>query len=308
MSVVSHLSCHLAVLVFLMAPAAARAAGGRTQAPAARTTPAASLKDKVEALIRASGAEVAVAMRTLDGRDELFLREDEAFHAASTMKVPVMIELFRQAESGAIRLDQPVPVVNQFKSLADGSPFSLPVDSDYEAELYKAVGQMRSYRELCELMITVSSNLATNNLIERLGVEKIRATVTALGADGMNVRRGVEDNAAYRAGLNNTTTARGLFVLMNAIAAGKAVSPSASREMVEILKRQRFNEAIPAGLPAGTPVAHKTGSITRIQHDAAIVYRPRPYVLVVLERGLDDEKKAQALIADITRAIDSTIE
>jgi beta-lactamase class A len=223
------------------------------------------------------------------------------------MKVPVMIELFRQADAGLLSLDGPVTVVNEFKSLADGSPFSLGADSDSEADLYQTVGQTRTYRELCDLMIDVSSNLATNNLIERLGVENIRATTEALGAGGMVVRRGVEDNVAYRAGMNNTTTARALLVLLEAIATGKAVSPDASRQMVAVLERQHFSDGIPAGLPPGTVVAHKTGSITRIQHDAAIVFGDRPYVLVVLVRGIDDEKQGNALIADIARAINGAV-
>jgi beta-lactamase class A len=90
---------------------------------------------------------------------------------------------------------------------------------------------------------------------------------------------------------------------MLAIAKGKAVSPAASREMADVLKRQKINDAIPAGLPPGSVVGHKTGSITRINHDAAIVYNPRPYVLVVLTRGIEDQKRSSALIADITRVV-----
>jgi beta-lactamase class A len=152
-------------------------------------------------------------------------------------------------------------------------------------------------------MITVSSNFATNLLIEKLGVENIRATVHALGADGMNVLRGVEDNKAFEKGLNNTTTARGLLILLEAIAKGQAVDADASRQMVEILARQKFNEAIPAGLPAGTRVAHKTGEVTKIHHDAAIVYALRPFVLVILVRGLAETKDSAALMADITRLL-----
>lgn len=263
------------------------------------------MRQQVESVIAASGAEVAVAFRTLDGRGELLLRPDDRFHAASTMKVPVMIELFRQAAAGRFRLDDQVPVVNEFRSIVDGSLYSLSAEDDSEGDLYRVLGSTRSWRTLCEAMITVSSNLATNILIDRLGVEPIRATVSSLGATGMDVRRGVEDDKAFRAGLNNSTTARGLLVLLEAIATGKAVSPEASREMVEILKRQRFNDAIPSGLPPSTPVAHKTGTITGIHHDAAIVYGPRPYVLVVLVRGIEDEKASGALIGNIARIVDA---
>jgi beta-lactamase class A len=134
-------------------------------------------------------------------------------------------------------------------------------------------------------------------------VDNIRATVHSLHADGMSVLRGVEDNNAYEKGMNNTTTARGLLILLEAIAKGQAVDPDSSRQMVDILTRQKFNEAIPAGLPAGTRVAHKTGELTKIHHDAAIVYAPRPFVLVLLVRGMAESKDSAALMADITRRI-----
>jgi len=131
-------------------------------------------------------------------------------------------------------------------------------------------------------MITVSSNLATNLLLEKLAVDDIRGTVHSLRADGMNVLRGVEDDKAFKQGLNNTTTARGLLQLLDSIARGQAVDQESSRQVSEILERQSFNDGISAGLPAGTRVAHKTGEITRIHHDAGIVFAPRPFVLVIL--------------------------
>jgi beta-lactamase class A len=219
------------------------------------------------------------------------------------MKVPVMIELFHQAREGKLKLDDPLSIQNEFHSLVDGSVYTLDATDDSESDLYKAVGQIRTLSQLCELMITVSSNLATNLLVEKLGVDNIRATVHSLHADGMSVLRGVEDNNAYEKGMNNTTTARGLLILLEAIAKGQAVDPDSSRQMVDILTRQKFNEAIPAGLPAGTRVAHKTGELTKIHHDAAIVYAPRPFVLVLLVRGMAESKDSAALMADITRRI-----
>jgi beta-lactamase class A len=259
------------------------------------------LRDRVMAIVANSGAEVAVAFRTLDGRDELLLDADTPFHAASTMKVPVMIELFRQAAAGTVSLDEPLAIRNEFHSIVDGSPYTLDVSDDSDGEIYKAAGGTLPLRQLCEAMITVSSNFAANLLIERLGVENIRHTVARLGADGMQVLRGVEDNKAFAKGLNNTTTARGLLVLLEKIAKGEAVSRTADAEMVAILKRQKFNTAIPVGVPPGVAVAHKTGSITKIHHDAAIVYGTRPYVLVVLVRGLQDEAQSAAVIAAISR-------
>jgi beta-lactamase class A len=258
---------------------------------------------KIQQIIQKSGADVAVGFQMLDGSAEWFSNADESFHAASTMKIPVLIDLFHQVHDGKLKLDDTLAVKNEFHSIVDGSVYTLSASDDSEADLYKAEGQRRSLAQLCELMITVSSNLATNLLIEKLGVDHIRATVSNLHADGMNVLRGVEDGKAFEKGLNNTTTARGLLILLDAIARGKAVDAESSRQMVAILKRQKFNEGIPAGLPPGTIVAHKTGDITKIHHDAAIVYAPRPFVLVILVRGIADQKVSEALMAQIAAQI-----
>ena len=268
-----------------------------------QTSPATPLENQLRGIIASSGVEVAVGYRTLDGKTELFIDGDKPFHAASTMKVPIMIELFRQARSRQLSLDDTLPVRNEFRSIVDGSPYQLSEGDDSDSLVYAAVGKRMPLRQLCDLMITVSSNFAANLLIEKLGVENIRRTVSALGADGMQVLRGVEDQKAFDKGMNNTTTARGLVVLLDRIGHGQAVDSSADAEMIEILKRQKFNDAIPAGLPAGTPVAHKTGNITRINHDAAIVFGTRPYVLVLLVRGIEDQKKSAALMAELSRAV-----
>ncbi len=253
----------------------------------------------VLARVEKSGAEVGIAFRTLDGKDAWYSHADEAFHAASTMKVPVLIELFHQAKQGKLKLSDTLVIKNEFHSIVDGSSYRLDPSDDSELDLYKAEGQTRALSQLAELMITVSSNFATNLLIEKLGVENIRATVHSLGADGMSVLRGVEDGKAFEKGVNNTTTARSLATLLTAIAEGKAVDADSSKQMIAILERQKFNEAIPAGLPRGTRVAHKTGDITKIHHDAAIVYANRPFVLVLLVRGLAEKKDSAALMAAI---------
>ena len=269
---------------------------------------ASTLTARVQKLVAASGAEVAVVMKTVDGRDEIRIDADKAFHAASTMKIPIMIELFRQAEAGTLSLDEPLLVRNEFHSIVDGSVYQLSVDDDSDADVYKAVGKTMTLRQLCEVMITVSSNFAANLLIERVGAANVRTTVDRLGASGMVVLRGVEDQKAFDKGLNNTTTAAALAVLMEKPAKGEAVSRKADAEMVAILKRQKFHDAIPSGVPDGVEVAHKTGNITKIHHDAAIVYGPRPYVLVVLVRGIQEQAVSGPLMASISREIWDEIE
>jgi beta-lactamase class A len=279
-------------------------------APVARaqTDKLAAAEAAIEKHIEESNADVGVSFRTLDGKSEWEFQSDQFFHAASTMKVPVMIELFRQQKEGMLDLSDSLPIHNEFHSIVDGSVYKLDPAEDSEAELYKAEGQTRTINQLCDLMITVSSNLATNLIIQKLGVTNIRSTVDSFGATGVQVRRGVEDQKAFDKSLNNTTTARGLQILLTTIAQGKAVSPDASRQMIEILERQKFNEGIPAGLPEGTRVAHKTGEITKIHHDAAIVFAPRPFVLVILVRGMADKKDSAALMAYITRRLYAAVQ
>lgn len=281
-------------LVAFLAPALAPADDG----------PAEGLRAAAERLIREAGpGAVAVAYRDLGTGEEVVIRPDEVFHAASTMKVAVMAEVYRQAEAGTLSLDEVLPIKNEFTSLADGSKYTLDPADDSELELYKRVGRRETVAALTRLMITESSNLATNLLIERVGAAKADGFMKALGAGGVRVLRGVEDTPAYRRGMNNTTTARGLMRLLALIADRAVVSAGASDAMLATLLAQKFREGIPAGLPPGTPVAHKTGWFKGVYHDAAIV-RPqgrRPYVLVVLTRGLADDPTAHRLVSAIAR-------
>jgi len=250
-------------------------------------------------------AVVGVAFRDLETGDTLFVNADDSFHAASTMKVPVMIELFRRIDSHALRLDQGILLINQFGSIVDGSPYALDPASDSDSSAYTLTGTRVTVRELLDRMITRSSNLATNALIELVTASSANATAHALGATNIRVLRGVEDGKAFQANLNNTTTARDLAVLLDAIETGKAASRSSCDAMRDVLLRQEFNEEIPAGLPTGVKVAHKTGWITGVRHDAAIVYPTgrKPYVLVVLTRQIADDKLARQLIVDISRLV-----
>jgi beta-lactamase class A len=266
----------------------------------------ASLRDMITTRItRDSGAVVGVAYRDLQTGERLEIAADSSFHAASTMKIPVMIEVLRRAQQGAFSLDQGILLINQFRSIADGSPFSLDAKEDGDTTLYKRIGERVAVRELLQLMIVRSSNFATNQLIELVGAKNVTAGAIGLGAIHTRVLRGVEDQKAFDAGMINTITAGDLATLLVAIENGQVLSPQSSALMRDILLAQEFNEKIPAGLPPGTRVAHKTGEITAVSHDAAIVYPTgrKPYVLVVLTRGLRDGKQSAALIADISRFV-----
>jgi beta-lactamase class A len=265
-----------------------------------------SLAERIQARIaQEPAAQVGLAYIDLASRDTLFINADSSFHAASTMKVPVMIELFRRAVAGSFAMDQRLMLVNRFASIVDGSPYALDSSSDSDTTLYHRIGERVAIDTLLRLMITRSSNFATNTLIALVGAENVTRTMRSLGAQRIQVLRGVEDGKAFDKGFNNTTTARDLAVILRSIETGRAASPAATRAMREILLAQEFNEKIPAGVPRGVPVAHKTGEITAHSHDAAIVYPPgrRPYILVVLTRGIADGSRASKLISDLSALV-----
>ncbi len=250
-----------------------------------------------------SKGDYALAYINLTNEHMILINEKETFHAASTMKTPVMIEIFRQAEAGRFKLTDSLFVKNEFKSIVDGSPYKMDINEDSGDALYKKIGKKVSIYDLMYDMITVSSNLATNILIEFVGAKNVTATMRKLGAKNIQVLRGVEDLKAYRKGLNNTTTAKDLMLIMKAIATGKAGSKKDCDEMIRILKDQKFNDMIPKYLPKEVQVAHKTGSITGVHHDSGIVFLPdgRKYVLVILSKNLKDFDKATDEMAKISK-------
>jgi len=263
-----------------------------------------TLKSEIEQLINEyPKATVGVSVIDLATNQTIDLNGDVRVHAASTMKVPVMIEAFNQIAKGNLRLEDSLMVKNEFRSIVDGSSFAISDDSDDQT--YRALGKKKPVYDLIYQMITVSSNIATNILIDHLGAKSVQQTIERLGTTQMQVRRGVEDNKAFERGLNNEATANDLAHLMAKIARGQAVGKHEDRVMNDVLLAQKFNEMIPAGVPEGVKVAHKTGEITAHRHDAAIVYpkKGKPYVLVILIKGIEESEKAYSLGIKISKKV-----
>jgi beta-lactamase class A len=265
----------------------------------------AKLGSSLESYLKTQPGFVAVAFKNLKNGETSSIHDKTTMHAASTMKVAVMIEVYRQSEQGKFCMSDSIRTRNLFHSIVDGSEFSLPVNADEQDPTFAHLDQPLSYRELVYNMITWSSNLATNILIDRVGAANVQKTVKRLGAKHMRVRRGVEDSLAYNRGRNNETTARDLLVLLEAIATHRAASAPCCADMLTILGDQHYRDKIPAGLPAGVKVAHKTGSITAINHDAALISLPdgRRYILVVLTKGILEQKRSNEIIAHISRMV-----
>jgi len=265
-----------------------------------------NLEQEICALMDTTEGDFGLAFRLLDDSGkELLINEKEVFHAASTMKTPIMIEIYKQEREGAFSLDDSVLIHNTFRSIVDGSSFSMDLSVDSQEGLYQRIGQKATIYELMYQMIIKSSNLATNILIDRVGSKNVTQTMRDLGAEDIEVLRGVEDLKAFDAGLSNTTNALDMLRIMEAIATDEAVDKEASQEMLGILYDQHYNDLIPKLLPKTVKIAHKTGSITGVQHDAAIVELAdgSRYVLVILSKNLVDEDAGKDCIAKISLLI-----
>ncbi len=263
-------------------------------------------KQEIERLIAESGATVVgVAVYDTQTRQTLLINERENFQAASTLNLPVMMEVFRLIKARKLSPNDPIEVKNKFYSIVDGSEYRLSKDNDSDEEVYRRVGQTMTIAELVDHMVTWNSNLATNLLLERVGVENVQRLMRQLGAQDLQLLCGVEDTRASRAGKNNTVTAYDLMLLLRLLAEKKFLDSRACQRMIELLSTPQVGGGIPAGLPAATRVAHQAGSLNQINHDAAIVYAPgrKPYVLVVLTSGIPSQRRADRLIADISRAV-----
>jgi beta-lactamase class A len=263
------------------------------------------LKSELEFFIKKQPGLVAVSLSIPHQNIYLGINDTISMHAASTMKVPVMMEVFNRVEQGQFSLDDSLMIKNEFKSIIDGSPYSLDIAEDSGEKLYSFIGKKESIRNLVIDMIINSSNLATNLLIDYVGASNVQQKMEKLGAFDIQVLRGVEDIKAYRAGKSNTTTAKDLTIILQAILEGKAGNSTSTEEMINILLDQNYNTKIPAKLPQNVKVAHKTGSITAISHDTGIIYpeNRKPYVLTVLTKGFDKQEPAHKCIAEISKII-----
>lgn len=263
------------------------------------------LEDKIKEHFSSVEGNYALAFKLIGSEKSILINENEIFHAASTMKTPVMIEAFKQDANGIINLQDSLIVKNSFKSIIDNSEFSLDISRDSDDKMYSLIGKKETYYNLVYDMIIGSSNLATNIVIEKLGAKNVMKTMDELGAKSIKVLRGVEDMKAFDAGLNNETSANDLLVLFDKIAQGKAVNAKSDSTMVEILLDQKHNDIIPYYLPKDVKVAHKTGSISGVLHDSGIVFLPdgRKYVLAILSKNITNEEKSREMMAEVSKLI-----
>jgi len=264
------------------------------------------LKKEVEKFIAGEPGYFAIEFRSVQEPDIQFsIHADTLFHAASTMKTPVMVEVYKQAMEEKFALSDSLEIKNLFTSIVDGSEFSIDIRPDSDDPIEKMIGEKETIYNLTHAMITYSSNIATNMIIELVGAENTTETMRELGARNIDVLRGVYDMKAFDRGLSNRTTARDLAVIFEHLANGTAVSPDADRNMIEILKDQFYQDIIPAKLPNDTEVANKTGSIDGVEHDSGLVFLPdgRSYLLIFLSKDLENDLRGREVGAEVSRMV-----
>jgi beta-lactamase class A len=265
-----------------------------------------ALRQRIDGTARQSDAKaVGVAVYDVESGAELQFQADRWFHAASTIKVAILLAVFGEIDRGYLAPQSRLHVRNRFLSAYDGSPFRVLADRDADSDVHAEIGKTMRISELALHMIATSSNLATNLLLDLIGLETVQRTIDRFGLAGLDVRRGVEDEKAYDHGIVNRVTANGLVGLLRLIAEERAYSPELSRQMLDILHLQEFKKGIPARLPRDVRVAHKTGDISTVAHDAGVVYAPgrKPYVLAILTEWAADAGSRSPTIASISHAV-----
>ena len=163
------------------------------------------LQHNIDSIFKTTQGDFAIAFKDLsEEKNSIYINHHEDFHSASTMKTPVMIEVFKQASAGKFSLQDSLIIKNQFKSILDDSSYSLELGRDSGEHLYEQIGQKRSIENLVTDMIIYSSNLATNIIIELVDAKNVNKTMRNLGAKNIDVLRGVESTTTVEAGLSNS--------------------------------------------------------------------------------------------------------
>jgi len=268
-----------------------------------------TLEKKIISKFNDETGNFALAFKNLDDGKEILINENEIFHAASTMKTPVMIEFYKQLHQGKLSLEDTLQIKNEFKSIVDGTIYKLSEFDDSDKNTYNKLGQYYSINNLIYEMITISSNFATNILIEYIGANNVTKSMKEIGALNINVLRGVEDIKAFELGLNNTTSAKDLLIIYEKLAKGKIINNESSAIMIEILKDQKYDDIIPKYLPKNIEIANKTGMITGVHHDSGIVFLKdgKKYVIVLLSKNMLDMESGTEMMAKISELIYKTL-
>lgn len=250
------------------------------------------LRDALEQAAGAYAGTYAVACASADGSWSVDVNGDKPFVSASIIKLAILGTLLDQAQSGVLSLDDSATVG--------------PSDIVGGTGVIQASGAGGSYtyRQLAAYMIQDSDNVATNLIIDAVGMPAVNEYASEIGLTQTTLNRRMMD---FAAGDENYTSANDVAHILQLIYQGKLVSPDASEFALDLLKGQHDDAGLLEGLPAGSVFAHKTGTLDGVFNDGGIVFDRNPYVMVVLS-GDAEKSQAQACMVDVAQAADAAIE
>ena len=252
----------------------------------------AALAKGIEEIAAETGGTVGVAARGLRSGLALDFNAHAVFPSASTIKFPIMMEVFAQVEAGTLRLDETLTLRDEDVVPGAGVLQELRPGREFTVE------------ELMRLMIVISDNTASNMLIDRVTCESVNARLEGLGCTHTRLGRKFYDFEARDRGMENYACPAELAGLLSLLERRQLVSADASERMLVCLRRQQIAGKIPKLLPPDTPVAHKTGEITGASHDVGIIYSPAgPLVLAALTQGIAESAVAEGAIRHIARLL-----
>lgn len=250
------------------------------------------LDQKIAALLASYTGRWGLVLINKSTGKVLKINPEMVFPAASMIKVPIMYEIMAQAAVGTIDLDA-----------------SLVVKSDVRVGGAGILQELRpnitmTVRELVTLMIILSDNTATNMLINLVGMEAVNATMIDLGLKSTVLRRQMMDFDAARAGKENQTTAADVALLFEIIESSRDLPQEYGTLMLDILKRQQVRDKLPFYLPEETVIAHKTGTLTAVEHDGGILFLPSgSYIIAILTADLAANYQGLQLVASMGKII-----
>lgn len=271
-------------------------------AQAPQTNPlAGDLKLKLAKQLQQMAADfdgvLGIAVKDLGTGETFFANADTVFPQASSIKIPILLEFFRQAQAGTLKLDERVDVKKA--RMAAGSGVLLR---------FSDAGSALSLRDLAVLMIVLSDNTATNILIDRVGMQNVNDNLRRLGLTQTRLQRIMLDVESQRASRENLSTPREMVLLLEMLDAGKTLDPKSTQAALEILKYPK-NTALRRGLPAGVALASKPGGIGGVGCESGIVYLAgKPYAISVMTTFDKDSDAADTAITDVSRRVYSYFE
>jgi beta-lactamase class A len=226
--------------------------------------------------VRGDDGVVSVVAR-VSGDDEprVSVDPDAQHYSASIMKLPILVAAHRLVERGRLDLSRSVPVHDEFASQNPGRRFRMDPEEDSDPATWAALGSEQPLESLMQRMITMSGNLATNLVLDEVGTAEVAAVLADAGcSERTAIVRGIEDYHARDVGLDNVITADDMARLLVALAEGRLAGPDATAACERTLEAQEYRDGIPAGLPPDVVIGNKTGWITGVNHDVALVRAP----------------------------------